>query len=168
MEYIEFESPIRELEEQLKKTKQLQTETGQDLSRTMREIEKSIISTRKDIQKNLSPWQKVQLSRHPSRPYTLAYIQAITNGNFLELHGDRGVKDDKAMVGGLGIIDGESYMLIGQQKGINTKMRQYRNFGMANPEGYLKALRLMKMAEKFNRPVITFIDTPGAFPGLEA
>jgi acetyl-CoA carboxylase carboxyl transferase subunit alpha len=168
MEYIEFESPIRELEEQLKKTKQLQVETGQDLSRTMREIEKSIISTRKDIQKNLSPWQKVQLSRHPSRPYTLAYIQAITNGNFLELHGDRGVKDDKAMVGGWGLIDGESYMLIGQQKGINTKMRQYRNFGMANPEGYRKALRLMKMAEKFNRPVITFIDTPGAFPGLEA
>jgi len=168
MEYIEFEYPIKELEEQLKKTKQLQTETGQDLSRTVREIEKSIISTRKDIQKNLSPWQKVQLSRHPARPYTLAYIQAITNGNFLELHGDRGVKDDKAMIGGWGLIDGQSYMLIGQQKGINTKMRQYRNFGMANPEGYRKALRLMKMAEKFNRPVITFIDTPGAFPGLEA
>jgi acetyl-CoA carboxylase carboxyl transferase subunit alpha len=168
MDYLDFELPIQELEEQLKKTHELQEETGVNMSKTIKELEKKIMATRKQIQKDLTPWQRVQLSRHPSRPYTLAYINAITDGHFMELHGDRGVKDDKAMVGGWGMIDGESYMLIGQQKGINTKMRQYRNFGMANPEGYRKALRLMKMAEKFKRPVITFIDTPGAFPGLEA
>src|SRR5690606_34697359 len=123
-------------------------------------------ATKKDIYKNLSPWQRVQLSRHPQRPYTLAYIDAITEGNFLELHGDRNVKDDKAMVGGWGMIGGQSVMFVGQQKGVNTKMRQYRNFGMANPEGYRKAMRLMKMAEKFNRPIVTLIDTHGAFPGL--
>jgi acetyl-CoA carboxylase carboxyl transferase subunit alpha len=122
----------------------------------------------KEVFSGLTPWQRVQLSRHPDRPYTLAYIDALTNGQFIELHGDRSVKDDKAMVGGFGMIDGKSVMLIGQQKGINTKMRQYRNFGMPNPEGYRKALRLMKLAEKFNKPIITFIDTPGAFPGLEA
>lgn len=168
MDYLDFETPIQELEEQLEKTRGLEVETNTDMNKTIKELEKRIVQTRKDIAKNLTPWQRVQLSRHPSRPYTLAYIEAMTNGNFLELHGDRGVKDDKAMVGGWGEIDGESYMFIGQQKGVNTKMRQYRNFGMPNPEGYRKALRLMKMAEKFNRPVVALIDTPGAFPGLEA
>ncbi len=168
MDYLDFEQPIQELVEQLEKTKSLETETKVDMSKTIKEIEKKLVSTRKELHKNLSPWQRVQLSRHPQRPYTLAYIQAITNGNFIELHGDRSVKDDKAMVGGWGKIDDQSVMFIGQQKGINTKMRQYRNFGMANPEGYRKALRLMKMAEKFNRPIVTLIDTPGAFPGLEA
>ncbi len=168
MEYLDFELPIKELIEQRDKTIALQKETGVDMSKTLKEIEKTIIKTRKEIQKNLTPWQRVQLSRHPSRPYTIAYINALTGGNFLELHGDRGVRDDKAMVGGFGLVDGKPFMMIGQQKGINTKMRQFRNFGMANPEGYRKALRLMKMAEKFNCPVVTFIDTPGAFPGLEA
>jgi acetyl-CoA carboxylase carboxyl transferase subunit alpha len=168
MDYLEFELPIKELEEQLRKTEELQKETNVNMSKTIKELEKKIVNTRKQIQKDLTPWQRVQLSRHPQRPYTLAYMEAVTDGHFMELHGDRGVKDDKAMIGGWGIIDGQSYMLIGQQKGVNTKMRQYRNFGMANPEGYRKALRLMKMAEKFKRPVITFIDTPGAFPGLEA
>ncbi len=168
MDYLDFEQPIQELEEQLEKTKNLETETQVDMGKTIKEIEKKLANTRKDIYKNLTPWQRVQLSRHPQRPYTLAYIQAMTDGNFLELHGDRGVKDDKAMVGGWGKLNGKPMMFIGQQKGINTKMRQYRNFGMANPEGYRKALRLMKMAEKFNRPIVTLIDTPGAFPGLEA
>ena len=168
MDYLDFEQPIQELEEQLEKTRNLESETQVDMSKTIKEIEKKLANTRKDIYKNLTPWQRVQLSRHPQRPYTLAYIEAMTGGNFLELHGDRGVKDDKAMVGGWGKLDGKSIMFIGQQKGVNTKMRQYRNFGMANPEGYRKALRLMKMAEKFNRPIVTLIDTPGAFPGLEA
>ncbi len=168
MDYLDFEQPIQELEEQLEKTKNLEMETKVDMGKTIKEIEKKLSSTRKDIYKNLTPWQRVQLSRHPQRPYTLAYILAMTEGNFLELHGDRGVKDDKAMVGGWGKLNGKSVMFIGQQKGVNTKMRQYRNFGMANPEGYRKALRLMKMAEKFNRPIVTLIDTPGAFPGLEA
>ena len=140
--YLDFEEPLKALEEQIEQTK--------------------------EIFSGLTPWQRVQLSRHPDRPYTLAYINAITDGKFQELHGDRSVKDDKAMIGGFGSIDGETVMFIGQQKGINTKMRQYRNFGMPNPEGYRKALRLMKMAEKFNKPIVTFIDTPGAFPGLEA
>lgn len=168
MEYLDFEKPIEELEEQLKKTKSLEEETQVDMSKTIREIEKKMASTKKDIYKNLTPWQRVQLSRHPQRPYTLAYIEALTDGNFIELHGDRNVKDDKAMVGGWGMVGDQSIMFIGQQKGINTKMRQYRNFGMANPEGYRKALRLMRMAEKFNKPIVTLIDTPGAFPGLEA
>ena len=127
-----------------------------------------IKKTKKEIYKNISPWQRVQLSRHPSRPYTLDYIKALTNNTFLELHGDRNIKDDKAMIGGLGKIGDQTFMFIGQQKGYNTKTRQYRNFGMSNPEGYRKALRLMKSAEKFNIPVITLIDTPGAYPGLEA
>jgi len=134
---------------------------AQDLESKIREVTEQVYS-------NLTPWQRVQVSRHPDRPYTLNYIEALTEGNFMELHGDRTVKDDKAMVGGFGFIDGQSVMFIGQQKGVNTKMRQYRNFGMANPEGYRKALRLMKLAEKFNRPIVTLIDTPGAFPGLEA
>ncbi len=168
MDYLDFEKPIQELEEQLKKTKDLEVETKVDMSKTIRELEKKIVTTRKDIQQTLTPWQRVQLSRHPQRPYTLAYIEAITEGDFLELHGDRTVKDDKAMVGGWGMVDNRPVMFVGQQKGINTKMRQYRNFGMPNPEGYRKAMRLMKMAEKFNRPIVTLIDTPGAFPGLEA
>lgn len=168
MDYLDFEKPIQELEEQLEKTRNLEQETQVDMGKTVKEIEKKLLATKKDIYKNLSPWQRVQLSRHPQRPYTLAYIEAITEGNFLELHGDRNVKDDKAMVGGWGMVGGQSVMFVGQQKGVNTKMRQYRNFGMANPEGYRKAMRLMKMAEKFNRPIVTLIDTPGAFPGLEA
>ncbi|WP_417592580.1 acetyl-CoA carboxylase carboxyltransferase subunit alpha [Owenweeksia hongkongensis] len=168
MDYLDFEKPIQELEEQLEKTRNLEQETQVDMGKTVKEIEKKLVATKKDIYKNLSPWQRVQLSRHPQRPYTLAYIEAITEGNFLELHGDRNVKDDKAMVGGWGMVGNQSVMFVGQQKGVNTKMRQYRNFGMANPEGYRKAMRLMKMAEKFNRPIVTLIDTPGAFPGLEA
>lgn len=168
MDYLDFETPIKELEEQLLKTRELENETEVNMDKSIREIEKKLVNTKKDIFKKLTPWQRVQLSRHPQRPYTLAYIEAMSDGNFLELHGDRNVKDDKAMIGGWGKLDGHSVMFIGQQKGINTKMRQYRNFGMANPEGYRKALRLMKMAEKFNKPIVTLIDTPGAFPGLEA
>jgi acetyl-CoA carboxylase carboxyl transferase subunit alpha len=163
--YLEFEKPIQELEDQLEKVKEIK---DSDVSLTIKDLEKKIESVRKEIYSNLSAWQKVQVSRHPERPYTLAYINAISNGTFIEFHGDRTVKDDKAMIGGFGSIDGKTVMFIGQQKGINTKMRQYRNFGMPNPEGYRKALRLMKLAEKFNKPVVTFIDTPGAYPGLEA
>lgn len=166
--YLDFEEPIKELEEQLEKNITLQEEKDVDTSKIVKEIEKKLKDTRKEIYSNLTAWQRVQVSRHPERPYTLSYIQAITDGEFIELHGDRTVKDDKAMVGGFGSIDGETVMFIGQQKGVNTKMRQYRNFGMANPEGYRKALRLMKMAEKFNKPIVCFVDTPGAFPGLEA
>lgn len=168
MEYLDFEAPIKEIEEQIAKAKQLQEETKVDMTSTLEELHQRLNQTRKHIYENLTAWQRVQLSRHPNRPYTLAYINYLTNGQFLELHGDRNVKDDKAMVGGWGLLDGKGVMFIGQQKGINTKMRQYRNFGMANPEGYRKALRLMKMAEKFNKPVVTLIDTPGAYPGLEA
>ena len=138
------------------------------MSDKVAELQRKLTAKTKEVFSKLSPWQRVQLSRHPDRPYTLAYINALTDGNFMELHGDRNVKDDKAMVGGFGLLEGKSVMFIGQQKGINTKMRQYRNFGMANPEGYRKALRLMKLAEKFNKPIVTFIDTPGAFPGIEA
>lgn len=165
--YLDFEEPIKVLAEQLEENKKLQ-EKGIDTSNIIKEIEKKIYDTRKDIYSNLTAWQRVQVSRHPDRPYTLAYIDAISEGTFIELHGDRTVKDDKAMVGGFGSIDGQTVMFIGQQKGINTKMRQLRNFGMANPEGYRKALRLMKLAEKFNKPVVCLVDTPGAFPGLEA
>ena len=166
--YLEFEEPIKEIIEQLEEAKALEEKSQVDVSKTTKALEKKLKETRIKIYENLSSWQKVQVSRHPDRPYTLSYIDAVTSGDFIELHGDRNVKDDKAMVGGIGTIDGQSVMFIGQQKGINTKMRQYRNFGMANPEGYRKALRLMKLAEKFNIPVVTFIDTPGAFPGLEA
>ena len=168
MEYLDFELPIKELEDQLDKCQIIGQESDVDVSNTCKQIEKKLEETKKKIYKNLTAWQRVQLSRHPNRPYTLEHITNITNGTFLELFGDRNFKDDKAMVGGLGQINGQSFMIIGQQKGINTKMRQYRNFGMANPEGYRKALRLMKMAEKFNIPVLTLIDTPGAYPGLEA
>ncbi|MEN9337521.1 MAG: Acetyl-coenzyme carboxylase carboxyl transferase subunit alpha [Bacteroidota bacterium] len=168
MEYLDFELPIKELEDQLEKCELIGQESNVDVSNTCKQIEKKLEETKKKIYKNLTAWQRVQLSRHPNRPYTLEYITTLTDGTFLELFGDRNFKDDKAMVGGLGKIGGQSFMLIGQQKGINTKMRQYRNFGMANPEGYRKALRLMKMAEKFGVPVVTFIDTPGAYPGMEA
>tara|TARA_B100001109_G_scaffold255673_1_gene259924 strand:- start:1520 stop:2479 length:960 start_codon:yes stop_codon:yes gene_type:complete len=166
--YLDFEEPIKEIREQIAQAKELEEKSQVDVSKTHKELEKKLLDVQKKIYSNLTPWQRVQVSRHPDRPYTLSYINAVTNGNFVELHGDRNVKDDKAMVGGIGSIDGQSVMFIGQQKGINTKMRQYRNFGMANPEGYRKALRLMKLAEKFNIPVVSFIDTPGAFPGLEA
>lgn len=168
MEYLDFELPIKELEEQLDKCVIIGEESDVDVSETCKQIEKKLQETKKDIYKNLTAWQRVQLSRHPNRPYTLDYIKAICGETFLELHGDRTVKDDKAMIGGLGKIGDQSYMFIGQQKGYNTKTRQYRNFGMANPEGYRKALRLMKSAEKFNIPVVCLIDTPGAYPGIEA
>ena len=166
--YLDFEEPIKELYDQLDQAKKLNEKDEVNVDTIVKGLEKKISETRKNIYKKLSPWQRVQASRHPDRPYSLEYIEKMTGGDFIELHGDRTVKDDKAMIGGLGMIDGRSVMFIGQQKGINTKMRQYRNFGMANPEGYRKALRLMKMAEKFNKPVITLIDTPGAYPGLEA
>ncbi|MBC8474726.1 MAG: acetyl-CoA carboxylase carboxyltransferase subunit alpha [Cryomorphaceae bacterium] len=168
MEYLAFEKPIEELIIKLEKAKELGKEGSIDVSETVNDIEKKIEAARKEIYENLSSWEKVQLSRHPQRPYSLDYINSLSEGNFLELHGDRGVKDDKAMIGGWARIDKQSVMFIGQQKGRNTKERQYRNFGMANPEGYRKALRLMKMAEKFGKPVVCLIDTPGAFPGLEA
>ncbi|MBD0832021.1 acetyl-CoA carboxylase carboxyltransferase subunit alpha [Aestuariibaculum sediminum] len=168
MEYLEFELPIKDLEEQLQKCKVIGEESEVDVTETCKNIESKLKETQKDIYKNLTPWQRVQLSRHPNRPYTLDYIKAICGDTFLELHGDRSFKDDKAMIGGLGKIGDQSFMFIGQQKGYNTKTRQYRNFGMANPEGYRKALRLMKSAEKFGIPVVTLLDTPGAYPGLEA
>lgn len=167
MQFLDFEKPIAELYEQLEKLKENGDKSGVDVSATVREYEQKIAVTRQELYANLTSWQRVQLSRHPERPYTLAYIEKMTT-NFVEIHGDRNVKDDKAMVGGFAELDGETIMFIGQQKGINTKMRQIRNFGMANPEGYRKALRLMKLAEKFNKPIVTLIDTPGAYPGLEA
>ena len=166
--YLDFEEPLKALEEQIEQTKEIGATTEVDMSDKTNELEKVLVDKTKEIFSGLTPWQRVQLSRHPDRPYTLAYINAITDNQFQELHGDRSVKDDKAMIGGFGLIDDQTVMFIGQQKGINTKMRQYRNFGMPNPEGYRKALRLMKMAEKFNKPIVTFIDTPGAYPGLEA
>ncbi|CAA0182406.1 Acetyl-coenzyme A carboxylase carboxyl transferase subunit alpha [Tenacibaculum maritimum] len=168
MEYLDFEQPIKDLEEQLVKCQAIGEESDVDVSSTCNKIEKKLAKAKKDIYKNLTAWQRVQLSRHPNRPYTLDYINAICGNTFMELHGDRSVRDDKAMIGGLGKIGDQSFMFIGQQKGYNTKTRQYRNFGMANPEGYRKALRLMKMAEKFGIPVVTLLDTPGAYPGLEA
>ena len=168
MEYLDFELPIKELHDQLKKCDSIGVENDIDVSETFTQIEEKLYKTKKEIYGNLSAWQRVQLSRHPSRPYTLDYINALTEGSFLELHGDRNVLDDKAMIGGLGKINDQSFMFVGTQKGYNTKTRQYRNFGMANPEGYRKALRLMKSAEKYDIPIVTLIDTPGAFPGLEA
>ena len=168
MNYLDFEEPIKTLREQLEQARDIQAKNDLDMTTTIEELEVKIAEVTKEIYSKLTAWQRVQVSRHPDRPYTLDYIEALTDGNFMELHGDRTVKDDKAMVGGLGELDGRPVMFIGQQKGVNTKMRQYRNFGMANPEGYRKALRLMRLAEKFNRPVVTLIDTPGAYPGLEA
>ena len=168
MEYLDFELPIKELNEQLDKCQLIGQESDIDVSDTCKNIEQKLEEKKKEIYGNLTAWQRVQLSRHPNRPYTLDYIKALCGDSFLELFGDRGVKADKAMLGGLGKIGDQSFMFIGQQKGTNTKTRQYRNFGMANPEGYRKALRLMRMAEKFNIPIVTFVDTPGAYPGLEA
>ena len=168
MEYLDFELPLKELEDQLQKCQMIGEESEVDVSETCQKIEEKLTDKKKEIYGSLTPWQRVQLSRHPNRPYTMDYIKALCGDTFLELYGDRSVGDDKAMIGGLGKIDGQSYMIIGQQKGYNTKTRQYRNFGMANPEGYRKALRLMKSAEKFGIPVISFIDTPGAYPGIEA
>lgn len=164
---LDFEKPIIELENKLNQMKEIASKNGKNLDNEALSLEDKIIELKKEIFSNLTRWQKVQLSRHPNRPYFLDYIYKITS-DFIELHGDRVAKDDKAMVGGIGEIDGRSVMLIGQQKGRNTKERQFRNFGMSNPDGYRKALRLMKMAEKFNMPIVTLIDTPGAFPGLEA
>ncbi len=168
MNFLEFEKPIAELIELREKLISTAEKSQVDVSKSLVEVEEKIVSKQKEIYGNLTPWQRVQVSRHPDRPYTLDYIKALAGESFIELHGDRTVKDDKAMVGGFGMIDGQSVMFIGQQKGRNTKLRQFHNFGMPNPEGYRKALRLMKLAEKFNKPVITLIDTPGAFPGLEA
>lgn len=166
-QFLDFEKPIKDLYEQIEQLKVSAEKTKTNMSGAIEALEQKIRETKRNLTDNLTPWQKVQLSRHPDRPYTLKYIEKMCS-NFIELHGDRNVKDDKAMVGGFAQLDGETVMIIGQQKGINTKMRQIRNFGMANPEGYRKALRLMRLAEKFNKPVITLIDTPGAYPGLEA
>ena len=168
MNYLDFEEPIKDLDKQLLDCIELGEKTHLDVTETRIKIQKKLDHTIKEIYSDLSPWQKVQISRHPDRPYTLDYINSIFGETFIELHGDRNYKDDKAMVGGLGKIKDQTFMFIGQQKGYNTKDRQYRNFGMANPEGYRKALRLMKLAEKFNIPVVTLIDTPGAYPGFEA
>tara|TARA_B100000989_G_scaffold274565_1_gene233473 strand:+ start:2353 stop:3306 length:954 start_codon:yes stop_codon:yes gene_type:complete len=168
MEFLEFEVPIKEILDQIDKCKSIENESDVDITKTYNLLQKKLVETKKDIYENLTAWQRVQLSRHPNRPYTLDYIKNICGDSFLELHGDRNVSDDKAMIGGLGKINNQSFMFIGTQKGYNTKTRKYRNFGMANPEGYRKALRLMRQAEKFNIPVVTLIDTPGAFPGLEA
>jgi acetyl-CoA carboxylase carboxyl transferase subunit alpha len=167
MAHFDFEKPIQDLEDQLKKVKEVADKGKIDVSASIKELEEKIISTKKELYSNLNGWQRVQVSRHPDRPYTLDYVENCFD-NFVELHGDRNVKDDKAMVGGFASINGKTVMIVGHQKGRNTKQRQFRNFGMPNPEGYRKALRLMKLAEKFNKPIICFIDTPGASPGLEA
>jgi acetyl-CoA carboxylase carboxyl transferase subunit alpha len=166
-QFLDFERPIKELFEEIEKLKQTAEKTKVDLSDSIRKLEDQVIEKRREITQHLTPWQKVQLSRHPDRPYTLKYIDKMCT-NFVELFGDRNVRDDKAMVGGFAQLDGQTVMMIGQQKGANTKMRQLRNFGMANPEGYRKALRLMRLAEKFGKPIVTLIDTPGAYPGMEA
>jgi acetyl-CoA carboxylase carboxyl transferase subunit alpha len=166
-QFLEFEKPIKDLIDEIERLRHNSEQKKIDYSGTIQQLEEQILEKRKEVTRSLTSWQRVQLSRHPDRPYTLKYIDNMTT-DFIELHGDRNVKDDKAMIGGFCQLDGETVMMIGQQKGINTKMRQLRNFGMANPEGYRKALRLMRLAEKFNKPVVTLIDTPGAFPGLEA
>src|SRR3954465_12184906 len=166
-QFLDFEKPIKDLFDDIEGLKQKAEKSKIDLSDPIKKLEERVIETRRAITQNLTPWQKVQLSRHPDRPYTMKYISKLST-DFVELFGDRNVKDDKAMVGGFANLGGQTVMIIGQQKGINTKARQLRNFGMANPEGYRKALRLMKLAEKFDKPVITLIDTPGAYPGLEA
>lgn len=167
MVFLDFEKPLEDLFEELSKLHKMREKNEVDVSEPIKELEQKIKNTRKEIYSNLNGWQKVQVSRHPERPYSLYYIEQICK-TFVELHGDRNIRDDKAMIGGLGIIDNQSVVIIGHQKGVNTKMRQFRNFGMANPEGYRKALRLMKLAERFGFPVITFIDTPGAYHGPEA
>jgi acetyl-CoA carboxylase carboxyl transferase subunit alpha len=166
-QFLDFEKPIKDLIDEIEKLKHASEHKKIDYSEMISKLDQQILERRKEVTQNLTAWQKVQLSRHPDRPYTMKYIQNMTT-NFVELFGDRNVKDDKAMIGGFAMLEGETVMIIGQQKGINTKTRQLRNFGMANPEGYRKALRLMRLAEKFNKPIITLIDTPGAYPGLEA
>ena len=168
MEYLDFELPLKDLNEQLENCKKLGSDGKIDVKDTIKEIKIKIQLKKKEIYSSINAWQRVQLSRHPSRPYTLDYLNNMTGGRFLELHGDRNISDDKAMIGGLGKLDNQTFMFIGQQKGNNIKSRQYRNFGMANPEGYRKALRLMKLAEKFSLPIVALIDTPGAYPGIEA
>lgn len=167
MVFLEFEKPLENLYEQLEKIQQVAEEGDLDMSDSIKELESKIRATRKEIYGNLTGWERVQLSRHPERPYTLYYVNEMSR-KFIELHGDRNFKDDKAIVGGIANLDGQTVVILGHQKGVNTKMRQYRNFGMANPEGYRKALRLMKLAERFNYPVVCLIDTPGAYPGIEA
>jgi acetyl-CoA carboxylase carboxyl transferase subunit alpha len=164
---FDFEKPITELVQQIEKINQVADKTKVDMSATLTELEEKLVATRESLYSNLTGWQKVQMSRHAERPQTLDYISLICD-DFIEMHGDRTVGDDKAIIGGFATIAGQTVMIIGHQKGKNTKERQYRNFGMANPEGYRKALRLMKLAEKFNKPVVSFIDTMGAYPGLEA
>jgi len=166
-QFLDFEKPIRDLFEDIEKLRTMAEKSKVDHSDSIRKLEEQILQKRKEITQHLTPWQRVQLSRHPDRPYTQKYIDKMFS-SFVELFGDRNVKDDKAMIGGFASLDGQTVMVVGQQKGSNTKMRQYRNFGMANPEGYRKALRLMKLAEKFDKPIITLIDTPGAYPGMEA
>jgi acetyl-CoA carboxylase carboxyl transferase subunit alpha len=166
-QFLDFEKPVKDLYDQIDQLRQSAEKTKTDMSAAIGFLEEKIVEQKKQLTAGLSPWNRVQLSRHPDRPYTLKYIEKMCTG-FVELHGDRNVRDDKAIVGGFALLEGETVMIIGHQKGINTKMRQIRNFGMANPEGYRKALRLMKLAEKFNKPIITLIDTPGAYPGLEA
>lgn len=166
-QFLDFEKPVKDLIDEIEKLKHAQESKKINYADKIAELEGMIVERRRELTQNLTSWQKVQLSRHPDRPYTLKYIEKMTT-NFVELYGDRNVKDDKAMVGGFAMLEGQTVMFIGQQKGINTKTRQLRNFGMANPEGYRKALRLMKLAEKFNKPIVTLIDTPGAYPGLEA
>ncbi|MFZ9589999.1 MAG: acetyl-CoA carboxylase carboxyltransferase subunit alpha [Chitinophagaceae bacterium] len=166
-QYLDFEKPIKDLYDQIEQLKSTAEKNKVDLSSSIKQLEEKILEKKQEITKGLTSWQKVQLSRHPDRPYTLSYIEKICT-DFVEMHGDRNFKDDKAIVGGFGKIDGQTVMILGQQKGTNTKTRQLRNFGMANPEGYRKALRLMKLAEKFNKPIVTLVDTPGAFPGIEA
>ena len=166
-QFLDFEKPIKDLLDEIELTNERQIKTDIDLSAQIEQLKNKVEEVRKNITHNLTDWQRVQLSRHPDRPYTHKYIELMTE-NYTELYGDRNIKDDKAMVGGFASLDGQTVMIIGQQKGSNTKKRQLRNFGMANPEGYRKALRLMKLAEKFNKPIVTLIDTPGAFPGLEA
>jgi len=167
MIFLDFEQPIEELYQKLEKLKEVQADGDVNLDDKIVELEELLLQKKEEVFENLTAWQRVQLSRHPERPYTLYYIHHIFE-NFIELHGDRKLADDRAIVGGLAKLDGKSVMIIGHQKGVNTKMRQFRNFGMASPSGYRKAIRLMKLAEKFNIPVITFIDTPGAYAGLEA
>ncbi|MFN1836245.1 acetyl-CoA carboxylase carboxyltransferase subunit alpha [Balneola sp. MJW-20] len=167
MQYLDFEQPIADLEEKIDELKKLSDVSDGVLNTEIEKLQSKVEELRRSIYKDLTRWQKVQLARHPDRPYTLDYIYKITD-NFIELHGDRYHADDKAIVGGIGEIDGQTVMIIGHQKGRDTSSRQYRNFGMANPEGYRKAYRLMQTAEKFDIPIITLLDTPGAFPGLEA
>lgn len=168
MNFLDFEEPIRKLMEERERVAEVAAATGISAEDTLRSLDEKIQILTQEIYSKLTPWQKVQVSRHPDRPYVLAYMTALTDNTFIELHGDRNVKDDKAMVGGMGMVDGRPVMFVGQQKGINAKMRMIRRFGMANPEGYRKALRLMRLAEKFNMPIVCLVDTPGAYPGLEA